>query len=50
MELTLENFKKYETKTTFIFPPNGLVLLQGASGIGKTSKRTNPLGGNIKVV
>lgn len=35
--LTLNNFKKYDIKTSFTLPLNGLVLIQGASGIGKTS-------------
>ena len=35
--LTLNNFKRYDTKTIFTFPRNGLVLLQGVSGIGKTT-------------
>lgn len=37
IKLTLKNFKRYDTETTFTIPKSGLVLLQGASGIGKTS-------------
>lgn len=37
MEITLDKFRCYDLKRTFNFPNNGLVLLQGLSGSGKTS-------------
>lgn len=37
MKITLENIRCYEQPTTFTFPSKGLVLLQGPSGMGKSS-------------